>query len=133
MKFKLLLLFVLFFSISYSCFSQGCLILNYDGLDKVFNKPTAAGATTFTPGNGNNFVKWANVCGPHYYIEVFGTSTMSCSVTENRITKTGQYYTRISSSFPSPCNVPLDDHIWWIMLLIIPLSYFIIRRKYSLV
>ncbi|MDQ1142855.1 MAG: hypothetical protein ABWZ79_00295 [Pedobacter agri] len=56
MKFKLILPSLLFYFISFSAFSQGCLIANYDQFDKVFNRPTSSGATTFTPGNGYNFV-----------------------------------------------------------------------------
>lgn len=133
MKVKLILLFVISLFSTYSCFSQGCLIAKYDTFDKVFNKPTAAGATTFVPGNGNNFVNFTGACGIHTYIQVFGASTGSCSVTENGTTKNGLYYTNISPPFKSPCNVPLDDHIWWVMLIIVPVTYFSIRKKNSLV
>lgn len=129
MNFKVLLTFFLFFIVGKLCYGQGCLIAKYDSFDKVFNRPTASGATTFVPGNGNNFVNYTGVCGIHTYIQVLGASTGSCTVTENQVTKTGQYYTNVSPPFKSPCNVPLDDHIGWMILLVGGIAFLYITRR----
>ncbi|WP_316801407.1 hypothetical protein [Pedobacter frigidisoli] len=129
MKIRLTLAALLTIFVTQSSSAQGCLINNYDQFDKVFNKPTAAGATTFIPGNGNNFVNYTGTCGPHTYIQVFGAPSGSCSVTENQVTKTGQYYTNVSQPFTQACNVPLDDNICWLLLSTGMLTYYFIKRE----
>ncbi|WP_443945607.1 hypothetical protein ACJVDH_00415 [Pedobacter sp. AW1-32] len=120
-------------SISFQiCYSQGCLIAKYDQYDKVFNRPTASGATTFTPGNGYNFVNWTGTCGPHTYIQVYGTSSGSCTVTDGQVTKTGLYYASVSAPFTRACNVPIDDHIWWFALCIGIVGCNFTRRRISI-
>lgn len=54
-----LLTLILILTISNS-YGQGCVINNYNGFNRVFNNQTSAGARTFFPGNGNNFVRWEN-------------------------------------------------------------------------
>ncbi|WP_156131415.1 hypothetical protein [Pedobacter kyungheensis] len=104
--FKVLLSLLIFISFSVTASAQtGCLVLNFDAYSKVFNNHETA--TQFYTGNGNNFVWWEGVCGPHTYIATSGNSLGPCTL--NGSTKTGQIYA-ISGTFTAPCGVPLDDY-----------------------
>ncbi|RZJ74727.1 MAG: hypothetical protein EOO45_07735 [Flavobacterium sp.] len=128
MKLETILLFLSLIFISTLCYSQGCVINNYNGFNRVFITPTAADPKKFQPGNGNNFVRWEGTCGPHTYVQTTSVANGSCTVTESGNTRTGDYYPTVSGTFTRTCNVPLDDHIWWIMLLLIPLTFLYFRK-----
>ncbi|RZJ75583.1 MAG: hypothetical protein EOO47_19605 [Flavobacterium sp.] len=129
MKIKLILSAILITASIQMCYSQGCVINSYNGFNRVFIRPTAAGARTFFPGNGNNFVRWEGQCGPHTYVETTSAINGTCSVTENGVTRNGDYYPTVSNTFTRACNVPLDDHIWWVLILLAPLGYFALRKR----
>lgn len=128
MKLKSLLLIFSTLFVSQVCYSQGCVINNYNGFNRVFITPTAADPRKFQPGDGKNFVRYENVCGTHTYVRTLSTSSGTCSVTEGSTTRTGTYYPTVSGTFTMPCNVPLDDHIWWMMVMLIPVTYFYFRK-----
>lgn len=103
---KILFSLSLLVSIAKVSFAQtGCLVLNFDTYNKVFNNHETS--TQFYIGNGNNFVWWEGVCGPHTYIATSGPSLGSCTL--NGSPKTGQIYA-ISGTFTAACGVPLDDY-----------------------
>ncbi|WP_231465076.1 hypothetical protein [Pedobacter sp. Leaf132] len=108
--------------------AQGCAIDNYNNFNRVFNAPTGAGARTFLPGNGRNFVRWEGVCGPHTYVSITSTANGTCSVTESGVTRNGIYYPTVSSPFTSACPVPLDDYIIYLIIVVGTISYFHLRR-----
>jgi len=110
---KVLISLSLLISVSRVGLAQtGCLVLNFDSYSKVFNNHETA--TQFYTGNGNNFVWWEGVCGPHTYIATSGPSLGTCTL--NGSTKTGQIYA-ISGTFTAPCGVPFDDYSVFIALL----------------
>lgn len=104
-KILLSLLIILVISFTASAQATGCLVLNFDTYNKVFNNHETA--TQFYIGDGNNFVWWEGVCGPHTYLATSGPSLGTCTL--NGSPKTGQIYA-ISGTFTAPCGLPLDDH-----------------------
>lgn len=129
MKFRLIVSAILIFFSSQVCYSQGCVINSYNGFNRVFNRPTGSGARSFFPGDGNNYVRWEGQCGPHTYVQTTSPANGTCSVTENGVTRNGDYYPTVSNTFQRTCNVPLDDHIWWIVIFLAPLGYFGVRKR----
>ncbi len=127
MKRNSLIVFISILLSSQICYSQGCVINNYNGFNRVFIRPTGD-PRVFQPGNGNNFVRWEGNCGPHTYVQTTSSPNGTCTVTENNVTTSGTYYPTVSGTFTRACNVPLDDHIWWMILILMPLTYFFFRR-----
>jgi len=124
--FKVLISLSLLISISNAGLAQtGCLVLNFDTYSKVFNNHETT--TQFYTGNGNNFVWWEGVCGPHTYIATSGPSLGVCTL--NGSTRTGQIYA-ISDTFAAPCGVPLDDYIVLIALLFGLIGAYYIHTRY---
>lgn len=123
--FKILFSFSLLISIAKVSFAQtGCLVLNFDAYNKVFNNHETS--TQFYIGNGNNFVWWEGVCGPHTYIATSGPSLGTCTL--NGSTKTGQIYA-ISGTFIAPCGVPLDDASIILLLIAMFFGYYLIKKR----
>lgn len=123
------ILFLIFIALSISiCASAqtGCLVLNFDAYNKVFNNHQTA--TQFYTGDGNNFVWWEGVCGPHTYLATSGPSLGTCTLVGS--TKTGQIYA-ISGTFTAPCGVPLDDYIIFLLLSSGVLGALVLRNKFS--
>ncbi|MGN7986719.1 hypothetical protein ACTJKC_05220 [Pedobacter sp. 22226] len=103
---KILSLLLILLTTSFGAVAQtGCLVLNFDTYSKVFNNHETS--TQFYTGNGNNFVWWEGVCGPHTYLATSGPSLGPCTL--NGSTKTGQIYA-ISDTFTAPCGLPLDSY-----------------------
>ena len=125
---RVLILSVFSFAFCQVSYGQGCVINAYNGFNRVFITPTAVGARTFQPGNGNNYVRWEGVCGTHTYVETTSLASGTCSVTESGVTRQGTYFPTVSLPFTRVC-VPLDDHLYWVFLLIVPISYFYIRKR----
>lgn len=123
--FKVLISFSLLISISKAGLAQtGCLVLNFDSYSKVFNNHETS--TQFYTGDGNNFVWWEGVCGPHTYIATSGASQGTCTL--NGSTRTGQIYA-ISGTFTAPCGVPLDDYTILILFGAALLGYCLIAKQ----
>ncbi|WP_316824813.1 hypothetical protein [Pedobacter miscanthi] len=124
------ILFLLFISLSISIGASaatGCLVLNFDTYNKVFNNPETS--TQFYTGNGNNFVWWEGVCGPHTYLATSGASLGPCTL--NGSTKTGQIYS-ISETFMAPCGLPLDSHEIFLLFFSAFMGVFVLRYHYQL-
>ena len=107
--------------------AQGCLLMNYDPYNKVFNVPSAPGSKVFLAGNGRNFVWWQGVCGPHTY--VMTTSNPSGTCTVQGVTQTGTYYPTVSAPFTSPCPIPLDGYVWGLMGAVSGGFYFFTKKS----
>ncbi len=121
--YKVLISLSLLIFISNTSLAQtGCLVLNFDSYSKVFNNHETA--TQFYTGDGNNFVWWEGVCGPHTYIATSGPSLGTCTL--NGSTRTGQIYA-ISGTFTAACGVPLDDYIVLIALFFSLIGAYCIR------
>jgi len=105
--------------------AQGCLINAFDQYNKVFNKPTASGATTFESGDGKNFVRWEGQCGPHIYIETLSTPSGTCSVDGRQ----GDYYPVVSAPFPRTCDVPIDENILVLILASVVTSLWHLKSR----
>jgi len=124
--FKVLFSLSLLIAVSNTGLAQtGCLVINFDTYSKVFNNHETT--TQFYTGNGNNFVWWEGVCGPHTYIATSGPSLGTCTL--NGSTKTGQIYA-ISGTFTAPCGVPLDDYMVLIILFFGLIGAYYIRSRY---
>ncbi len=124
---KILLSFLIALIISLTASAQtGCLVLNFDAYNKVFNNHETA--TQFYTGDGNNFVWWEGVCGPHTYLATSGASQGTCTL--NGSSKTGLIYT-ISSTFEAPCGLPLDDYDICLLVFLGLFGFFMIRNKHS--
>lgn len=121
----LFLIFALSISICASA-QTGCLVLNFDAYNKVFNNHQTT--TQFYTGDGNNFVWWEGVCGPHTYLATSGPSLGTCTL--NGSTKTGQIYA-ISGTFTAPCGVPLDDYDIFLLISSGVLGTLVLRNKLS--
>jgi hypothetical protein len=102
----------------------GCLVLNFDAYSKVFNNHETS--TQFYTGDGNNFVWWEGVCGPHTYLATSGNSLGACTL--NGSTKTGQIYA-ISGTFTAPCGLPLDNYSIVLLFCSAIGGFYIIRKK----
>ncbi|QIL40687.1 hypothetical protein G7074_16285 [Pedobacter sp. HDW13] len=100
-------------------------MLNFDTYSKVFNNHETT--TQFYTGNGNNFVWWEGVCGPHTYIATSGPSLGTCTL--NGSTRTGEIYA-ISDTFAAPCGVPLDDYTILILFCAALLGYYLITKQW---
>ncbi|TCD28974.1 hypothetical protein EZ456_02090 [Pedobacter psychrodurus] len=98
--------------------------MNFDAYNKVFNNHETA--TQFYTGDGNNFVWWEGVCGPHTYLATSGSSQGPCTL--NGSSKTGQIYT-ISTTFQAPCGLPLDDYDVFLLVFAGILGFLVIRNK----
>jgi len=105
----------------------GCLIENYDPYNKIFTTPTTPGGKTFIPGNGNNFVRWENVCGPHTYVQTLSGSSGTCQV--SIINRTGIYFPSVSAPFTRPCSLPLDDYIWILIFIVGGAFYYFLKKN----
>ncbi|ARS38490.1 hypothetical protein CA265_01835 [Sphingobacteriaceae bacterium GW460-11-11-14-LB5] len=125
---KILLSFLISLVISLTAAAQtGCLVLNFDTYNKVFNNHETA--TQFYTGDGNNFVWWEGVCGPHTYLATSGSPQGTCTL--NGSSKTGQIYT-ISTTFEAPCGLPLDDHDIFLLAFAGLLGACMLRSKWRL-
>jgi len=123
--FKIFFFLLITLAISLTASAQtGCLVLNFDTYNKVFNNHETA--TQFYIGNGNNFVWWEGVCGPHTYLATSGPSLGTCTL--NGSTKTGEIYA-ISGTFTAPCGVPLDDHDIFLLVFAGLLGVYVLRSK----
>lgn len=125
------ILFLIFIALSISLCAPaqtGCLVLNFDAYNKVFNNHQTA--TQFYTGDGNNFVWWEGVCGPHTYLATSGPSLGTCTL--NGSTKTGQIYA-ISGTFAAPCGVPLDGYDIFLLVSSGVLGALVLRNKFSFI
>jgi len=119
-------LIILLFSISSNA-KNGCLVRNFDPLNKVFNNPVSVGSTEYKSGNGNNFVLWENGdCGPYIYISISGPSLGTCTL--EGLSQTGHIYA-ISDPFPYACPVPLDDYLWILLLFAGGIAGYVISSR----
>jgi len=122
---KILLSLFIFISVPGITSAQtGCLVINFDAYSKVFNNHETA--TQFYTGNGNNFVWWEGVCGPHTYLATSGPSLGTCTLNGSPLT--GQIYA-ISSTFTAPCDLPIDDYIVFMLFGAALLGYCLIRKQ----
>ncbi|MGM9477303.1 hypothetical protein ACS5PU_12765 [Pedobacter sp. GSP4] len=121
-------LFITLFMSGIAFAQTGCLVLNFDAYNKVFNNHETA--TQFYTGNGNNFVWWEGVCGPHTYIATAGPPLGACTL--NGSPKTGQIYA-ISGTFTAPCGIPLDDYVVLLFVISSLVGYCLIKRQLSVI
>lgn len=127
--FKTLFSLLITFAISLTASAQtGCLVLNFDTYNKVFNNHETA--TQFYTGDGNNFVWWEGMCGPHTYLGTSGSSLGPCTL--NGSTKTGEIYA-ISSTFVAPCGLPLDNYDVLLLVFAALLGTYTLRNKWSII